>query len=47
MLLENHQQVHHTLFELYLLQDNMLLKKNKQLWHIFLEFYVYQIKLKL
>ena len=44
MLLDNHQQLHHTLFEFYIYQNNMLLKKDikKQLCHGFLEFYTDQ-----
>ena len=44
MLPENHQQLHHTIFELYIYQGNILLQKDikKQLCHIFLEFYIYR-----
>ena len=44
MLLQNHQQLNHTLFELYVDQGNILLKKDikKQLCHIFSEFYIDQ-----
>ena len=44
MLLESHQQLRRILFELYIYQDNILLKKDKkkQLTHIFLEFNIDQ-----
>ena len=40
MLLENHQQLYHTFFELHIYQGNVLFKKDikKQLCNIFLEF---------
>ena len=43
MLLENHQQQHTTLFELYL-SGQYTIKKDlqKQLCHTFLEFYIDQ-----
>ena len=42
MMLENYQQLHGTFFELYIYQDNILLKKDikKQPSHIFLQFYI-------
>ena len=44
MLLENHQQIHHTFFVLKIYQGSMQLKKDiqKQLCHTFLEFYINQ-----
>ena len=44
MLLENHQQLYHTLFEFHIYQDNVLLKKGlqKQQCHTSLEFYIDQ-----
>ena len=44
MLLENQQQLNHALFEFYIYQDNIPLKKDlqKQLCHSFLEFYINQ-----
>ena len=40
MLLENHQQLHHTLFGICIYQDNILLEKDlqKQLCHILLDY---------
>ena len=42
MQLDNHQQLHHTFFELYIHQDSIQLKKyfHNQLCHTFLEFYI-------
>ena len=44
MLLENHQQLNHTFFELYIYQDNKLLKKDlqRQFCHTFFDFHIDQ-----
>ena len=44
MLLENHQQLHRTFFELHIYQGTIQLKKcfQKQLRHTFPEFYTNQ-----
>ena len=44
MMLENHQVLQHTFFELYIDQAIIIYKKSikKQLCHIFLEFYIDQ-----
>ena len=44
MKLKNHQQLHHTFFELVIYQGKIFLKKNikKKICHIFLEFYIDQ-----
>ena len=44
MLLENHQQLHHTFFDFYIYQGSILLKKDmkKQLCYIFLEVHIDQ-----
>ena len=44
MLLENHQQLHHTFFEFHDYQDKILTVKDfrKQLYHRFLETHIDQ-----